>query len=80
MKKPSSKTLIIEHLKKHVNKWTPVGFKVYDMLSKLFKPIDVVSVVRRNQTSNTGLWHKRAREFNFYLRGFKYLFIMRKPE
>jgi hypothetical protein len=36
-------------------------------------------VVRRGQASNTGLWHNRARRFNFYLRGFKYLFIMRKP-
>ena len=33
-----------------------------------------------NETSNTGVWHYRAKKFNFYLRGFKYLFIMRKPE
>ncbi|MFH0924896.1 MAG: hypothetical protein V1872_04575 [bacterium] len=26
----------------------------------------------------TGIWHNRARQFNFYLRGFKYLFIMKK--
>jgi hypothetical protein len=25
------------------------------------------------------MWYNRARRFNFYLRGFKYLFIMRKP-
>jgi hypothetical protein len=25
------------------------------------------------------MWHNRALRFNFYLRGFKYLFIMKKP-
>jgi len=42
--------------------------------------VDVICVVRRGQTSNTGLWYNRARRFNFYLRGFKYLLIMRKPD
>lgn len=69
--------LIGDHWRKNTG-YIPVGFKVYDMLSKLFNPVDVICVVRRNQTSNTGLWHKRAREFNFYLRGYKYLFIMQK--
>ena len=69
--------LIGDHWRKNTG-YIPVGFKVYNMLANLFNPIDVICVVRRNQTSNTGLWHKRAREFNFYLRGFKYLFIMRK--
>ena len=59
--------------------YTPVGFKVYDRLTKYFEPVDVISVVRRSQSSNTGIWHNRARRFNFYLRGFKYLHIMRKP-
>lgn len=60
-------------------KFTPVGFKLYERLSKYFETIDIVCVVRRSQTSNTALWYERARRFNFYLRGFKYLFIMRKP-
>lgn len=60
-------------------KFTPVGFYVYEGLSKYFDTVDVVCVARRSQTSNTGLWHNRALRFNFYLRGFKYLFIMRKP-
>lgn len=71
--------LIGDHWRKNTG-YIPVGFKVYNMLANLFNPIDVICVVRRNQTSNTGLWHKRAREFNFYLRGFKYLFIMRKTK
>ena len=60
-------------------KFTPVGFRIYDQLSTRFETVDIVSVVRRSQASNTGIWHNRALRFNFYLRGFKYLFIMRKP-
>ncbi|MEM2760072.1 MAG: DNA methyltransferase [Nitrososphaerales archaeon] len=60
-------------------KFTPVGFKVHQRLSKYFDTLDIISVVRRGQTSNTGIWYNRAIRFNFYLRGFKYLFIMRKP-
>lgn len=61
-------------------KFTPVGFKLYQRLCKYFDTVDIVCVVRRGQTSNTGVWYNRARKFNFYLRGFKYLFIMRKPD
>jgi SAM-dependent methyltransferase len=59
-------------------KFTPVGFRVYEILSKYFETVDVICVVRRGQSSNTGIWYSRARRFNFFLRGFKYLFIMRK--
>lgn len=60
-------------------KFTPVGFYVYDGLCKYFDTVDIICVARRSQTSNTGIWHNRALRFNFYLRGFKYLFLMRKP-
>lgn len=61
-------------------KFTPVGFKIYNMLMNYFEPVDVISVVRRNQSSNTRIWHYRAEKFNFFLRGFKYLIIVRKPD
>ncbi|MFQ6000877.1 MAG: DNA methyltransferase [Anaerolineae bacterium] len=61
-------------------RFTPVGFKVYEMLTQFFEPMDIVCVVRRGQSSHTGIWHYRAKKFNFFLRGFKYLLIMRKPE
>jgi DNA modification methylase len=61
-------------------KFTPVGFLVYERLARHFEPVDIISLVRRGQTSNTGIWYSRALRFNFYLRGFKYLFIMRKPD
>lgn len=58
----------------------PVGIKLYQRLCKYFETIDIVCLTRRNQSSNTSIWYRRARQFNFYLRGFKYLFIMRKSE
>lgn len=61
------------------DKFTPVGFKVYQRLCKYFEPIDIICVARRGQISHRGPWYSRARRFNFYLRGFKYLLIMRKP-
>ncbi|MGB9627719.1 MAG: DNA methyltransferase [Thermodesulfobacteriota bacterium] len=60
-------------------KFTPVGFKIYERLCKYFDTVDIICVARRGQTSNTGIWYNRAIRFNFYLRGFKYLFLMRKP-
>ena len=63
-------------------KFTPVGFMIYEMLvSKIgFKPVDLICVARRNQSSNTRIWHYRAKEFNFFLRGFKYLIVANKPD
>jgi len=60
-------------------KFTPVGFNIHQRLSKYFETVDIITVARRGQSSHTGLWYNRARRFNFFLRGFKYLFIMRKP-
>jgi DNA modification methylase len=59
-------------------RFIPVGFRLYEILTKYFEPIDLVCISRHNQTSNTPIWHERAKRFNFYLRGFKYLLIMKK--
>jgi len=59
-------------------KFTATGFLLWQKLVKYFEPVEIVCLTRNNQTSNTPLWHERARMFNFYLRGFKYLFIMKK--
>ncbi|MEM4353507.1 MAG: DNA methyltransferase [Candidatus Caldarchaeum sp.] len=61
------------------NKFTPVGLKVYERLCKYFEPVDIICVARRGQISHRGPWYNRARRLNFYLRGFKYLLIMKKP-
>lgn len=68
--------LIGDQAKKKI--FTPVGVRLYQILEKYFVPVDAIAVTRHNQTSNTQTWHYRARKFNFYLRGFKYLFIFRK--
>jgi len=60
------------------NKFTPVGLKIYERLSRHFEPVDIICVSRRGQSSNTEVWQNRARRFNFFLRGFKYLIIVRK--
>lgn len=69
--------LIGDHWRKKSG-FIPVGFKIYNILEKYFKPVDIICVTRRNQTSNTPFWHKRAIQHNFYLRGFKNLIIMQK--
>ena len=69
--------LIGDHWRKKSG-FIPVGFKIYTILEKNFKPVDIIAVSRHNQTSNTPLWHERAKQHNFYLRGFKYLIIMQK--
>ncbi|MDW7988289.1 MAG: DNA methylase, partial [candidate division WOR-3 bacterium] len=63
-------------------RFTPVGFKIYQMLVEnvKFEPVDIICVARRGQSSNTPIWHYRAKKFNFFLRGFKYLIIVKKPE
>jgi hypothetical protein len=43
-----------------------------------FKPVDIIAVVRGNTKLQRGNWHKSAEEENFFLRGFNYLFIMKK--
>lgn len=56
----------------------PIGFELFAMLRKLLEPIDIVAVTRHNKTLEMGNYRKAADEGNFFLRGFNYLFIMRK--
>lgn len=56
----------------------PIGFELYSMLRERFEPVDIVAVVRQNAKLKRGKWHEAASEENFFLRGFNYLFIMRK--
>ncbi|MDR1613473.1 MAG: DNA methylase [Planctomycetota bacterium] len=58
----------------------PIGFRLFGMLSELFEPLDIVAVVRRNRTLAMGNYRRAADEGGFFLRGFNYLFIMKKPE
>jgi len=57
----------------------PLGFELFARLQKRFEPVDIIAVVRHNKTLEMGNYRKAAEEGNFFLRGFNYLFIMRKP-
>jgi hypothetical protein len=58
--------------------FVPLGFQLFAILSKLFKPVDIICVVRHNAKLKRSHWHKAAEEGNFFLRGFNYLLIMKK--
>jgi SAM-dependent methyltransferase len=59
--------------------FAPVGFGLFTSLASYFEIVDVVAVVRHNKSLDKGNFHKAAAEGNFFLRGFNYLFIGRKP-
>ena len=52
--------------------------ELFGLLREVFEPVDVISVVRHNKTLEMGNYRRAAEEGNFYLRGFNYLFVMRK--
>jgi adenine-specific DNA-methyltransferase len=58
----------------------PIGFELFGLLRKRFEPVDIVAVVRHNKTLEMGNYRAAAEAENFFLRGFNYLFIMRKAE
>ena len=59
--------------------FAPVGLQLLAQIADRFDLIDVVCVVRHNRTLEMGNYHKAAAEQNFYLRGFSYLLLGRKP-
>ncbi len=58
----------------------PIGFELFALLRQHFKPIDIIAVVRHNRTLKRNHWHTAAVEGNYFLRGFNYLFIMKKED
>jgi DNA modification methylase len=56
----------------------PLGFELFSLLRQHLEPVDIVSVVRHNKTLEMGNYRRAAEEGNFFLRGFNYLFIMKK--
>jgi hypothetical protein len=59
--------------------YTPAGFRLLNVLAETLEPIDTIVLVRHHDRSASPMWEHRARRFNFYLRGFKFVFILRKP-
>lgn len=60
------------------NEFMPIGFELFTIMRRWFMPVDIIAVVRHNQKLERANWHKAAVEQNFFLRGFNYLFIMKK--
>lgn len=58
--------------------FVPIGFKLFEILCKYLRPVDIVSVVRHNKKLKRHHWHTEAISGNYFLRGFNYLFIMKK--
>jgi len=58
----------------------PIGVDLFGLLRKRFEPVDIISVVRHNKTLEMGNYRAAAEAGNFFLRGFNYLFVMRKNE
>ncbi|MDP7249290.1 MAG: DNA methyltransferase [Planctomycetota bacterium] len=56
----------------------PIGFDLFALLRQHFKPVDIISVVRHNRKLKRGNWHREAIKGNYFMRGFNYLFIMKK--
>jgi DNA modification methylase len=62
-----------------VGTFCPIGFELFQRLCVVgFQPVDTIAVVRHNKTMEMGNYRRAAEEGNFFLRGFNYLFIMRK--
>jgi adenine-specific DNA-methyltransferase len=57
----------------------PIGFRLLGLMEKKMEVIDIVAVTRHNRTLKRRHWHTAAEEGNYFLRGFNYLFVMRKP-
>ncbi len=58
----------------------PIGFRLFSIMEKYFEPVDIVAVKRYNAKLQKRNWHTAAIEHNYFLRGFNYLFIMRKAK
>ncbi len=58
----------------------PIGFELFSILRRRFQPVDIIAVVRHNQKLTRNHWQTEAVRGNFFLRGFNYLLIFKKPE
>jgi hypothetical protein len=64
----------------HPGQFHPIGFDLFTkMMNVGFEPMDIIAVTRHNKTLEMGNYRRAAEEGNYFLRGFNYLFIVRKP-
>jgi hypothetical protein len=57
----------------------PIGYKLFDQLSRRLTPVDAIAVVRNNRTLLRNHFHQAAADHNYYLRGFGHLLLFYKP-
>ncbi len=57
----------------------PLGFELFEIARQKLVPHDVVCVTRHNKTLEMGNYRKAADLGNFFLRGFNYLMLFKKP-
>ena len=55
-----------------------IGYELYALLRKRFRPVDACAVVRGNRKLEKPNFHRAAAEGNFFLRGFNHLLIFKK--
>ncbi|HOK10525.1 MAG TPA: DNA methyltransferase [Candidatus Hydrogenedens sp.] len=58
--------------------FAPIGFRLFSIMEQWFTPMDIIAVVRHNRTLKRRHYHTEAERGNYFLRGFNYLFIMKK--
>lgn len=56
----------------------PIGFELFSIMRDYFTPIDIVAVVRHNAKLGRENFNRAAADQGFLMRGFNYLFIMRR--
>ncbi len=57
----------------------PIGYRLFGLLERRLRPVDVIAVVRHNQTQKRRDFQRAALEHNYYLRGFGHLMVFYKP-
>jgi len=55
-----------------------IGYEVYGLLKRRFKPVDAIAVVRGNRKLEKPNFHRAAAEGNFFLRGFNHLLVFKR--
>ncbi len=56
----------------------PIGFDLFQQMRQKFEPVDIIAVTRRHKSMRNSHLQKMTQQANSYLRGFNYLFIVRK--
>jgi SAM-dependent methyltransferase len=57
----------------------PIGYRLFEMLSRHLQPVDAIAIVRNNRTLLRNHFHTAAAEHNYFLRGFGHLMVFYKP-